>query len=558
MTEYVTGRAAKLIDEYSIKELSIPSLKLMEKASEGVAIKIWEYANERIGVNGQKALRIIACSGVGNNGADGLCTLSILKSMGFSNLQAFYIGNVEKASEEFIFQRERLEKNEIEFSEFNGKLPDCDIIIDAVFGIGLGRSVEGRYLELIKEINRLKDEIQSYIVSVDVPSGIDADNGINMCDPFDAVKADATVTFGYAKTGHILGKGPLYTGKLKIADIGYPVISGEELLAYKNKKLNKQISGFDRDCYIYRSSDYGISEIEYKLTNRDELANKGSYKKLLIVAGSKGMAGAAYLSGLAAFKAGIGMVKYLGPEENRVILQTLLPEAMYESIEDTDFATKLKEPVKWADCITLGPGLSQSEAAYNVVKAFSDEEIKENIKGKILLIDADALNIIASHRELEAIYNEHTIITPHVGEFARLTGLSIEIIKGDPFTTSASYAHEHGISVVLKDNVSVIAINDNIHNKTELYINTEGSGALGKAGSGDVLTGAIQGLLAVISEGRDGIKDFRAHLMNTVFIFGRAGRLCADKFNEHGSLARDVAEQIPYAMKLDKNNIRRK
>lgn len=552
MTEYVTGRAAKLIDEYSIKELSIPSLKLMEKASEGVAIKVWEHSNTKLGKNGQKALKVIACSGIGNNGADGLCTLSILKEMGFENLQAFYVGNIEKASEEFAFQRERLEKNGIGFSEFGGKLPDCDIIIDAVFGIGLGRAVVGKHLELIKEINRIKHDVRSYIVSVDIASGIDADNGFNMCSPSDAVSADVTVTFGYAKTGHVFGAGPRYTGKLKIVDIGYPVINWDMLRAYKKRQFGVPDSAFDSDYCIYRSSDYNMENIIPKLNKRDCFANKGSYKKLLIIAGSKGMAGAAYLSGLAAFKSGIGMVKYLGPEDNRNILQTLLPEAMYESIEKADFTAQLKKSVNWADSIILGPGLSQSEDACRIVKAFSEDEIREVIKGKCFLIDADALNIIASHSELKAIYNEDTIITPHVGEFARLTGLRIDEIKKAPFTVTADYAAKNGISVVLKDNVSVIAVNDRESGKTELYINTEGSAALGKAGSGDVLTGAIQGMLAVISEGDDGVKDFRKHLMNTVCIFGRAGRLCAEMFKEHGSLARDVAMQLPYAMNTDK------
>ncbi len=552
MTEYVTGRTAKLIDEYSIKELGIPSLSLMEKASEGVAIKVWEYSNMRLGKNGQRALKVVACSGVGNNGADGLCALSILKDMGFENLQAFYVGNIDKASEEFIFQRERLEKNGIGFSEFNGKLPDCDIIIDAVFGIGLRRIVEGKHLELIKEINRLKRDIRSYIVSVDVSSGIDADNGINMCSPFDAVYSDVTVTFGYAKTGHVFGEGPRYTGKLKVVDIGYPEINQDLLRNYKKIQSNGAVQDFDSDCSIYRSSDYGMMEVLPKLIKRDSLANKGNYKKLLIAAGSKGMAGAAYLSGLAAFKSGIGMVKYLGPEENRCILQTLLPEAMYESIEAADFVKQLEKSVSWADSIILGPGLSQSEEACSIVKAFSDEKVKKAIKGKCFLIDADALNIIAAHSELEDVYNEDTIITPHVGEFARLTGLKVEDIKRDPFTAAAGYAVKHGISVVLKDNVSVIAINDKERSVVELYINTEGAAALGKAGSGDVLTGAIQGILAVIAEGNDGIKDFRKHLMNAVCIFGKAGKICADKFKEHGSLARDVAEQLPYAMNIEK------
>ena len=296
-----------------------------------------------------------------------------------------------------------------------------------------------------------------------------------------------------------------------------------------------------------------------RLFTRDFGAQKGDYGKLLCIGGSFGMAGAAFLSGLAAFRSGIGMVRYFGPECNRTILQTLLPEAMYTSgslssastcsgfrslesaPEDVLSEEALGTALSWADAVIAGPGLSTGGFAREIMHFLLKADLSRK---RIVLFDADALNIIAD----EGLgfpgpaggEKTNIVITPHVGEMSRLTGKSIGEIKMHPEETALSYSRKEQVVTVLKDAVTVIASPEG-----EVFLNNSGHAAMAKAGSGDVLTGVIAGVTAVLKE------DVLAGAVCADYIHGRAGELAAARFGDHGTLARDIANEIPNVMRKE-------
>ena len=306
--------------------------------------------------------------------------------------------------------------------------------------------------------------------------------------------------------------------------------------------------------------DIELSEIINKnagaLGERDKYANKGTYGKLLVIAGSCGMSGAAYLCSLSAFRTGIGMVKVFGPECNRVILQTALPEAMYKSMELSDGSidkSALKESIDWADHIVVGPGLSKGTEAVELMRVLGSDDMAEVLSSKkMLLYDADALNIISmfinsSGHETDVdnsgekllSASEHIVITPHIGEMARLTGLEIDYIKAHQKEVAKAFADKYGVNVVLKDAVTAVALKE----KTgKAMLIDSGCGAMAKAGSGDVLCGFISGITAVLG---DKLND---SIPTAVFLHGRAGCIASDTVGCHSVLAEDIANSAGKAI----------
>lgn len=341
-----------------------------------------------------------------------------------------------------------------------------------------------------------------------------------------------------------------------------------------------------------------------ELVKRDINANKGTYGRLLIIAGSKGMAGAAYLCGLAAFKTGVGMVKYLGPEENRAILQTLLPEAMYESIayagdKYSGYISNIRDCLLWADALILGPGLSRSDEAKNLMRQIFTAENVDIIKGlRLTVIDADALNIIAEESLdlsiLTGVSHSNVVITPHAAEMARLVNafsreaaVNAADIKKDPEGCAVEFSRRFNVTVVLKDAKTTVvtagavttaaattsatiataaaagaataiasadakatagaAMSENVETgenglsaasilSSDIIRISSGSPAMAKAGSGDVLCGFIAGISAVLSW------ELKDSVPLAVYMHGRAGSVAAQKKGVHSILARDIAE----------------
>lgn len=284
------------------------------------------------------------------------------------------------------------------------------------------------------------------------------------------------------------------------------------------------------------------------LEKRAAGSHKGTYGRLLIMAGSRGMAGAAYMCGLAAFRCGMGMVKYLGPECNRMILQTLLPEAMYgNAASDAEMNNYLTQVVidslKWADCVIIGPGLSKGHEASELMRTLCREDAAAALAAlKAVIIDADALNIIAEEglplfQRINEAGNSNIIITPHMQEMLRLIkglmgkDMGMDELKEDALSIAADFSEKLGVNVILKDAATSVAMTDG-----STYRIAAGCSAMAKAGSGDVLCGFMAGTAAICGW------DILSSAPLAVYLHGTAGRAAAQRYGTHSILARDIAE----------------
>ncbi|WP_460641242.1 NAD(P)H-hydrate dehydratase [Lacrimispora brassicae] len=498
MRYLVTGGQMKEVDRYTIENIGIPSLVLMERAALAVT--------EEVVKHGKKTDRIWVLCGNGNNGADGVAAARMLHLKGYT-VSALLAGGKEKGSREYVTQISIAEHTGVSLVEFSDFIPGvCDILIDGLFGVGLDREILGRYREIMEAVLLSRPK---FTVAVDIPSGIHSDTGQIMGI---ALRADVTITFGYEKLGSMLYPGKEYCGKVVVADIGFP---------------NEGLERIRTEYFTLEPGD------EEHLPKRPAYSNKGSFGKVLVVAGSENMSGAAYLSALAAYRTGAGLVKIFTVKENRTILQTGLPEAIittYEAGEaeagTEEFKKLLVKQCEWATVIVLGPGLGQESYVRNLV-----EEVLASAYVPIIL-DADGLGIIASYPELTSYFTENIIVTPHLGEMARLTGSSAETIKKHLVAVAREYADRFGITCVLKDAVTIGALKDQ-----RTYINGSGNSAMAKAGAGDVLTGIIAGLLAL------GLEESDAAAFG-VWLHGRAGDIIREKQGDHSLLARELAEEI--------------
>ena len=341
-------------------------------------------------------------------------------------------------------------------------------------------------------------------------------------DGMSSFQALATAIAAQVGTGNIAGAatalaigGPGAIFWMWIAAfLGMAPIFGEAVLAQKYKQVGSDGEITGGPVYYIRA------------------AFKGTFGKVLIAAGSAGMCGAAYLSALTAYRAGAGLVKILTVEENRPILQGLLPEAIIASYTPDqllqgreEFKEMIEEQMKWASVVVLGPGLGSEPYVEYLV-----EDILTSAYVPVIL-DADGLNTIASHPYLTSYYTENIIITPHLGEMARLTGQTISQLKEDLVGAASAYASRYGVTCVLKDAATVVAGQEG-----GLYINTSGCSAMAKAGSGDVLTGTIAGLLAI------GMEEEEAARMG-VYVHGLAGEKAAGA-GSHSLLATELSQAV--------------
>ncbi len=525
MRYLVTGSQMRAIDQDTIQNIGIPSLVLMERAAECVARKAEYLCGSMEDQTAGKHLpgqrkpqkempQILVFCGVGNNGADGVAAARMLHNHEF-NVLVIVVGNETHATKEFQVQKEIAEKLEVPITNWEQFLhsesekkqqKQSRAIMDAVFGVGLSRDVEGTYAQVLDWINEAETE---WVLAVDMPSGIHSDTGAIMGT---AVKADVTVTFGYEKMGSALYPGRGYCGQTEVCDIGFPEIS--------RKKVGAEQFTYDPEDLT-------------RIPVRPAYSNKGTFGKVLVVAGSADMSGAAYLCAKAAYSMGAGLVKIMTPQENRQILQTLLPEAIlssYRNGQEPENLEKLSSQVEkncgWADVIVLGPGMGQGSTAKFLVQEFLSNAYVP------MIIDADGLNIIASDPDLTGFYTENLILTPHLGEMARLTGKTVQEIQEDLPSCGAQYSSDSGVICVLKDAATVVTGRDG-----QCYVNSSGNSAMAKAGSGDVLAGTIAGLLAL------GMENWDAAVLG-VYVHGTAGDRVLAKKGAHGLLARDLTEEI--------------
>lgn len=285
------AKEAKEIDGISIRQIGIPSFVLMERAAMKVADCVYRIMDHEHG-------KVLAICGMGNNGGDGVAAARILMERG-CQVELAYIGNKEHASEEMMTQMEIASKLSIPIAD-SLEMEKYDVIIDAIFGIGLSREIKGEYHKMIQQIN----QSGAHVVSVDIPSGVDATTGKVFGI---AVKADDTVTFGVNKRGLVLFPGAQYAGKVHVEEIGFPKKALEE--------VSPKVISYERD------------DILKIFPKRIPCSNKGTYGRILVIAGSEHMGGAALFAALAAYRMGSGLVKVFTHENNRVMLQTKIGRA---------------------------------------------------------------------------------------------------------------------------------------------------------------------------------------------------------------------------------------
>lgn len=450
MQRIVNCSQMKKLDSYTIMEMGVPSLVLMERAALSV---VEEMRKEE-----KSAGKILAVCGTGNNGGDGIAIARLLHLQGEA-VSIYIPGNPSKMSEETRTQMKIADNYGVPVVN-NPRWTEYTTIVDAIFGIGLTREVTGKYGDVIEEINRQK----ATVWAVDIPSGINGDSGAVMGH---AVRADRTVTFAYGKTGLYLYPGASYCGKVLVKDIGI----------------------YADDC-----TDRGflaapdISDLRTGLPKRCPEGNKGTFGKVLIAAGSKNMAGAAYLCARSALITGAGMVKIHTVEANRVILQQLLPEALLYT-EDEDARGNVDEwqrNLDWCDVLAAGPGLGMSKRSREILEFYL-----AGVDGRKVILDADALNIISSDMNLMKYCGGNMILTPHIGEMSRLTGRTIDDIKADALSAAQEFSKKYHVSCVLKDARTITALPDG-----QAFLNLSGNSGMATAGSGDVLAGILGGLAA--------------------------------------------------------------
>ncbi len=503
MKYLVTASEMKQYDTNTIEKTGIPGMVLMERA----ALFALSVIKQQFKTD---AHTVLIVAGMGNNGGDGLALARLLCEEGFS-VEVWSIGNPNKISEQCRMQREILKHYPVTCSKDTPKGLKYDIIVDALFGVGLSRELTGEYAEAVHYCN----ESRAFKLSLDVPSGICSDTGKVLGAR--AFRADVTVTFGFAKRGLFQYPGCLYAGKVLTDSVGIT----EHSFYVKEPGM-----------FYY---DEPLTEL---LPQRNSGGNKGTFGKVLLIAGSLNMAGAAVLSAKAAYRMGAGMVKVLTPPENRVILQERVPEALVGTYED------LEEGLRWASVVGIGPGLGQSSEAHEVLKkVICDSRLP-------LLLDGDALNLLAADETLRGELaaqgksssieqaessgemSREIVLTPHVGELSRLTGKSISELKEDLAAHGSLLASKLHAVTVAKDARTYIC-----REGEPVCLNIRGNNGMATAGSGDVLAGCILGLMA------QGEEAFRAASVG-VYAHALAGEAAVREHGEHGCMAGDIAEML--------------
>ncbi len=503
----VTPEQMQALDLRTIERYKIPALLLMENAGREVAEAVLRI------FPGEAKKGALILVGPGQNGGDGLVAarhlfqkgvfcriICLIEEADFRKEAATNLKIVQGLGIDLIYPSHH------QLSTFDTRFNDAGVIVDAIFGIGLSRPVEGIFKQAIEFINASSAKV----ISIDVASGLSAKDGsILGC----AVKADMTVTMAFEKTGHFLQHAPEYTGKLTIADIGIPrtAIGGD-----------------------FTASKLRLDMLKKLLKQRPITGHKGTFGHLLIVAGSKGKSGAAELCAQGALRSGAGLITVATPASTRTILATKLTEAMTEGLPETQDGTlslaainKINSLSAGKKAIVLGPGIGLSDEA---------QEAARTLVKKIalpMILDADALTAIGTEHELVKKASAPRVLTPHPGEMARLLGCETSWVQRNRFDAAKKLANDTGAVVVLKGAFSLICSPEG-----EMALNPTGNSAMGAGGMGDVLAGMIGAFLA------QGYNAFDATRI-AVFCHGLCGDMLTKIYGPFGIRAMEVADNLP-------------
>ncbi len=493
MLRVLNAAQMQATDRYTIEQMQVPSMVLMEKAAEAMVAQILSDTLEDA--------EILVVCGSGNNGADGMAAARMLYLKG--RHVALYLAGQKSHFTKEASKQWQIARNYGVPVINNPQLDEYTVLVDALFGTGLSRAVTGTYATLIRQINITK----ARVYAMDIPSGVNATTGQIMQT---AVQADCTVTFSFYKLGTLLYPGAACCGKLVLADAGiYPMDTP-----------------YQPDIRFLEKTD--LCERKKRCSD----GNKGTFGKVLLIAGSEEICGAAYMSARSAFLCGAGMVRIYTPAVNCQSLHQLLPEAMTTVSDGADWEVKLENAIDWADVIGIGPGIGTNKQA----QAFVEKLL--TYTDKPLVLDADALNILSKYPDWLARHRGCHVLTPHMGEMSRLTGHSISCLKEDPCRFAMQAAADYQAVCVLKDARTCIALPDQT-----VYLHCFGNSGMATAGSGDVLTGTILGLYSSCTSLAQA-----AYL--GVLLHGLAGDKAADRHGEEPMTAMDICRKLPHVLKL--------
>lgn len=500
----------KKLDEISTNEYGIPGLVLMENAGLAVVQQI-----EKLDIPKKHA--VVIC-GTGNNGGDGFVIARHLYNRGWK-VNVLVCGNAGKIKGDALVNHTAarnigvpfygIDDNSIDLAE--RLIREGSLIVDAMLGTGVKGTLRGLYRTIVEKVN----ESDAYTISVDIPSGLDADTGFS---GEGCIAADCTVTFQLPKVGLVINDGPKACGDLKVADISIPEA------AVTSMKLSMNL--LEKDM---------IKEL---IPNRDFNTHKGSFGRVFAAACSKGMEGSGLLSAKAALRSGAGTVLLGLPDSLKRFFSSDAPEIMTMGLEDKgtgklakECILQLLETAEKSSTLLIGPGLTNDEDIREIMN-----EVIMNCKVP-MVIDADGLNAIASNPEVLKRRKAEIVITPHPGEMARLCGCKTMDIQRDRLGYAGRFAEDFGVAVVLKGYRTIIALPDGM-----IYINPTGNPGMATAGSGDVLAGIISGFAAQKFKLSDAA-------VCGVYIHGAAGDCAAGKIGEYGLKAGDIIENIPHTIK---------
>jgi NAD(P)H-hydrate epimerase len=518
MEVVVTSERMREYDRYAIEKFGIPGIILMENAGKGVV----EAISSQYGSLAGKKFTIVC--GKGNNGGDGFVVARHLHRLGAIvevNLLA-RVNDVKADAKVNLDILLKLAKNkavsnrlkvvQISQSKSSIRLPQSDFIIDAIFGTGFNGEITGLYKKVIEAINKSA----SIKIAIDVPSGLNSDTGLVKTV---AVNADFTITMGLNKHGLILSKSNDYVGVVKVVDLGVSL----------DLNVPTKVATF-----LVHQED-----VKNILPARPLTTHKYDIKKIFVLAGSRGFTGAAAMTANSALRSGGGLVILGTPKSVYPILARKLTEVMVDPLEETEQGTislvakmKIQEKVDWADILVIGPGLSKNEETRQII-----QEIVST-SGKYMLVDADGLSAIPIDSPVwKTKSKKKLILTPHVGELSRLINISSQEIEDGRIEIAREYAKRVNVTLVLKGAPTVTASPSG-----KVYVNSTGNPGMATAGTGDVLSGIIAGLLA---QGMD--QDSAAY--GGVYLHGLAGDLAKERFGEKSLMAMDLYEKLPEAFR---------
>ncbi len=498
MKKLFLTRDIPLIDRGTIEEDEIDSIDLMERAATAATEWIVEEISNR---------RISIFCGPGNNGGDGLAIARLLKKEG-RQVEVFML-TTDKLSADNKTNLDRLQTTDIRIHQAEEaiNINDKSVIIDCLFGTGLNREIAGLAKYYIETINKSN----ATIISIDMPSGLPQEKDLSGCDEMPIIKADHTLSFQFPKIAFFVPEVADYVGRWHILDI----------------KLSRKVINDQPTQFFYNTNN----DVAKLLLPRKRFSHKGTFGHALLFAGSRNMMGASILASQACMRAGAGLLTTVIPNNCNATLNISLPEAMTRN-------SPSEEHVVWdnsyteikSTAIAFGPGLGRGDEQTTLCR-----KIIDNFADKPMVIDADGLFAVAELVKGSPTFRfpKNTIITPHIVEFDRLTTEHTSTI--DRLEDARKFATEHNVTVVLKGAFTQI-----INPSGEVVFNTTGNSGMATAGSGDVLTGIILGLLA------QGYDTYNAALLG-VGLHALAGDYTAKKYSRQAMIASDIINQIPKA-----------